>query len=125
MLGWIVLGFTGLIAVLCFIGLCRNINSSDGGAAFFLWGLAFLFITVLTPTVVYYQDTIHIPEEYIMFKETIQQTKDLITNSTLNLADVEMNKSLAGLIKERNLLLMRVRANNRSPWALFKIDLKK
>jgi len=120
MIGWTLLIFFAVVGFLCMIACIKD--KEEGGIVF---GALILIFSIVIPNLIHYNDTISIPEEYIMYKQTIQQTKNLITNGTLNLADVEMNKSLAGLIKERNLLLMRVRANNRSPWALFKIDLKK
>ena len=39
-------------------------------------------------------------EEYTMLKDTLQQTRELITNKELNLSDMEMHKELAGLIRE-------------------------
>lgn len=116
MFGWILLGILSILGILCII------SGKDGGIVF---GIIVLLMMIVIPLVVNYFDTIAYPEKYVMLKETIQQTKDLITNTELNLADVEMNKSLAELIKERNILLFEVRINNISPWTLFKIDLNR
>jgi len=88
-------------------------------------GCVLIFFSIFISSVIYYRDTISYPEKYIMLQDTIRQTKELITNKELNLADIQMHKELASLIKERNEFLKEVRVNNRSPFALFKIKIDK
>jgi len=70
-------------------------------------------------------DFLQAPAHYQRINTNIQEIKQIITNKELNLADVEMNRELASLIKEKNELLTKVRINNISPFAYFKIRLEK
>ena len=83
-----------------------------------------LIVILLLPVESYYTCKIETPENYIMVLQNIEDVKKVITNKEMNLADVEMNKELSKLIQEKNDILCKVRKNNKSPFAFFKITLE-
>lgn len=86
-------------------------------------GLTLFVVSIIIPIGVYYDDTIVIPESYRAINNKIEQVKNIRTNTFLNMADTNINQTLAELIKEKEDIILRVRINNRSPFAYFKINL--
>lgn len=121
MLGW---GLMGILLLPLIIWLVIEIAREEVE-----YSPIWLFLTIILFASIgcftYYNDKIYIPENYKTINIKIGKVKAIITNKELNLADVEMNKSLAELIVEKEDILFQVRVNNISPWALFKIYLEK
>lgn len=86
-------------------------------------GPTLFIVSIIIPIGVYYDDTIAIPESYRAINNKIEQVKNIRTNTFLNMADTNINQTLAELIKEKEDIILRVRINNRSPFAYFKINL--
>ena len=54
------------------------------------------------------------------YERTISQTKELIGERNINLQDMEITKTLAGVIKERNEYIAGLKAAKRNPFCLYK-----
>ena len=124
MIGWILT----IIATIIGIGLLiYGINATGGHFShkedFFLLGIGILLAVIVFMSIATYNNRITIPEEYKYITTTIKETQALINTDRLNLADMQMHRQLADLIKERNELLLKVRINNKSPFAYYKIVL--
>lgn len=124
MIGWLLL--IGLFLLFLFVGVynIKYLDKTDDETrlSIIVIGLGVIFL-ISGSGLAFYRAKIYMPEEYITINRKIEKVEAIITNKELNLADIEMNKSLAELIIEKEDLFMRVRINNKSPFALFKISL--
>jgi len=125
MIGWIIGIVYSIACITLFIYSVIEFN--EGGEEEAIMGIVLsviglgLYVAIFSSSC--YTAKISIPEEYKTINNKIDNVQKIITNTTLNLADTSMNTKLADLIIEKENILLKVRINNQSPFALFKINL--
>lgn len=128
MISWILCGIFFLIGlailIACISASIRNSSSGEGLLEGGIGGVVICLLVVLIVTTSWYESKLVLPETYVTIITTIKETKELVGQRTLDLSDVQIDKTIAELIKEKNKLLKRIRINNKSPFALFKIQVK-
>ena len=87
MVGWIIWGIVWVLWAFLTIECLRAEDWEPrlGGKALAVF-LVLSFLVI--PSVVWYNDKIGIPEQYLMYQDTIRQTKELLGERDLNLAEM-------------------------------------
>lgn len=122
MIGWIIvmLILVGSVSMIIY-DIRRSWINSTGGACF---GGIILFLLSTVILINWYNANLKIPYTYKQLNKTISEVTALTSKSTLVMSEIQINQTLANLIKERNELLQTVEINNVNPFALFKIILR-
>ena len=91
-----------------------------GGGANKIFGILFMGLILLYPACDYCSHRIEPAPRLEAYEMTILQTKTLIGERNINLQDMEITKTLAGVIKERNEYIASLKVAQRNPFCLFK-----
>jgi len=115
MISWIFISMALVIAIIC---LC-----TEDTECYLCSGLIILILSI-TIGHAYFNDFIVIPEEYKSVENKIVKIQEIITDKTLVMSEVELKRDLSKLISEKEDWMKTIRINNKSPFALFKIELE-
>ena len=126
MLGWIIVSVVVGLAIWSIVVdvRCKDEYAPKGLGR--VLGILFMLLILLYPGCDYYSYRIEPVPRLEAYERTFSQTKELIRERSINLPDMEITKTLAGIIEERNQYISRLKASKRNPFCLFpaRLDLK-
>lgn len=127
MISWILIFLSiFMLLLMVFKANKKYNNSKDTDDLFMMAFFTFIIIVIIACCITaYYRGSIIYPERYKTIITKILGVKSLISSEPLNMANIQMNRKLADLLIEKQNLLLKIRINNRNPFALFKIKLDK